>query len=92
VALAVREHAAARKLVVEEFLEELIVRRTRHASRRSRRCPSIATHLCSGRRRPRPVFGTIRSMVRSGMERKTDTKSYIREIQFVELTGKEQIA
>jgi hypothetical protein len=31
-------------------------------------------------------------MVRSGMERKTDVKSYIREIQFVELTGKEQIA
>jgi hypothetical protein len=40
----------------------------------------------------KPVFGTIRSMVRSGMERKTDVKSYIREIQFVELTGKEQIA
>jgi deoxyribodipyrimidine photo-lyase len=40
----------------------------------------------------RPVFWTIRSMVRSGMERKTDVKSYIREIQFVETTGKEQIA
>jgi hypothetical protein len=31
-------------------------------------------------------------MVRSGMERKTDVKAYIREIQFVELTGKEHIA
>ena len=29
----------------------------------------------------RPVFGKIRSMVRSGMERKTDTDSYIREIK-----------
>jgi deoxyribodipyrimidine photo-lyase len=40
----------------------------------------------------KPVFGTIRSMVRSGMERKTDVKAYIREIQLVELTGKERIA
>jgi deoxyribodipyrimidine photo-lyase len=38
----------------------------------------------------RPVFGTIRSMVRSGMERKTDVKSYIREIANVELLGKER--
>jgi deoxyribodipyrimidine photo-lyase len=38
----------------------------------------------------RPVFGTIRSMVRSGMERKTDVKSYIREIAYVELLGKER--
>ena len=37
----------------------------------------------------RPVFGTIRSMVRSGMERKTDVKSYIREIEYLDLTGKE---
>jgi deoxyribodipyrimidine photo-lyase len=37
----------------------------------------------------RPIFGTIRSMVRSGMERKTDTGAYIREIQYVERTGKE---
>ncbi|MDE3167046.1 MAG: deoxyribodipyrimidine photolyase [Acidobacteriota bacterium] len=37
----------------------------------------------------RPVFGTIRSMVRSGMERKTDTRAYIREIGFLERTGKE---
>lgn len=37
----------------------------------------------------RPVFGTIRSMVRSGMERKTDTKAYIREIDFLDRTGKE---
>jgi deoxyribodipyrimidine photo-lyase len=38
----------------------------------------------------RPVFGTIRSMVRSGMERKTDVKAYIREIADVELLGKER--
>ena len=38
----------------------------------------------------RPVFGTIRSMVRSGMERKTDVTSYIREIAYVELLGKER--
>lgn len=39
----------------------------------------------------RPVFGTIRSMVRSGMERKTDTAAYIREIEYLERTGKELI-
>jgi len=39
----------------------------------------------------RPVFGTIRSMVRSGMERKTDVESYLQEIQHLELTGKEAI-
>jgi deoxyribodipyrimidine photo-lyase len=38
----------------------------------------------------RPVFGTIRSMVRSGMERKTDVKSYIEEISSLELLGKER--
>ena len=32
----------------------------------------------------RPVFGTIRSMVRSGMERKTDVQAYIQEIADVE--------
>jgi deoxyribodipyrimidine photo-lyase len=37
----------------------------------------------------RAVFGTIRSMVRSGMERKTDVKAYIREIEYVARTGKE---
>ena len=37
----------------------------------------------------RPVFGTIRSMVRSGMERKTDVKSYIREVDYIAATGKE---
>jgi deoxyribodipyrimidine photo-lyase len=38
----------------------------------------------------RPIFGTIRSMVRSGMERKTDTGAYIREIEDLERTGKER--
>jgi len=37
----------------------------------------------------RPVFGTIRSMVRSGMERKTDVAAYLREIEYLERTGKE---
>jgi deoxyribodipyrimidine photo-lyase len=40
----------------------------------------------------RPVYGTIRSMVRSGMERKTDVQAYIREIEYLERTGKELTA
>jgi len=40
----------------------------------------------------RPVFGAIRSMVRSGMERKTDVGAYIREIECLESTGKELMA
>lgn len=39
----------------------------------------------------RPVFGTIRSMVRSGMERKTDVNAYLQEIRYLEQTGKELI-
>ncbi|MEO8597998.1 MAG: deoxyribodipyrimidine photo-lyase [Candidatus Solibacter sp.] len=37
----------------------------------------------------RPVFGAIRSMVRSGMERKTNVGAYVREIGHLECTGKE---
>jgi deoxyribodipyrimidine photo-lyase len=37
----------------------------------------------------RPIYGTIRSMVRSGMERKTNVEAYIREIEYLERTGKE---
>lgn len=37
----------------------------------------------------RPVFGTIRSMVRSGMERKTDVQAYIQEIADVGRRGEE---
>jgi len=40
----------------------------------------------------RAVFGTIRSMVRSGMERKTNVAAYIREIEYLERTGKELMA
>jgi deoxyribodipyrimidine photo-lyase len=40
----------------------------------------------------RPVFGTIRSMVRSGMERKTNVGAYIREIEYLATTGKELMA
>jgi len=37
----------------------------------------------------RPVFGTVRSMTRAGMERKTGVAAYIEEIESLELTGKE---
>jgi deoxyribodipyrimidine photo-lyase len=40
----------------------------------------------------RPIYGTIRSMGRSGMERKTDVDAYIREIEYLERTGKEPTA
>jgi deoxyribodipyrimidine photo-lyase len=37
----------------------------------------------------RPIYGTIRSMMRQGMERKTNVDAYIREIENLERTGKE---
>lgn len=37
----------------------------------------------------RPVFGKIRSMTLGGMERKTDVGAYIKEIDYLERTGKE---
>ncbi len=37
----------------------------------------------------RTIYGTIRCMVRSGMERKSDVKAYLREIEYLERTGKE---
>jgi deoxyribodipyrimidine photo-lyase len=40
----------------------------------------------------RPIYGTIRSMVRAGMERKTNVDAYIREIEYLERTGKELTA
>jgi deoxyribodipyrimidine photo-lyase len=40
----------------------------------------------------RPIYGTIRSMVRSGMERKTDVSAYLKEIEYLERTGKELTA
>jgi len=40
----------------------------------------------------RPVYGTIRSMGRTGMERKTDVDAYLREIEYLERTGKELTA
>ena len=39
----------------------------------------------------RPVFGTVRSMVRAGMERKTDVGAYIQEIRQLQHTGEETI-
>lgn len=40
----------------------------------------------------RPVFGTVRYMGRLGMERKTDVKAYMREIEYLERSGKELAA
>ena len=40
----------------------------------------------------RPIYGTVRSMSRAGMDRKTDTATYIREIAYLERTGKELTA
>lgn len=37
----------------------------------------------------RPVFGTIRYMGFDGMKRKTDVPAYLREIQYLEQTGKD---
>ena len=37
----------------------------------------------------RPIFGMVRWMSREGMQRKTDTKAYLREIEYLERTGKE---
>jgi deoxyribodipyrimidine photo-lyase len=37
----------------------------------------------------RAIYGTIRCMVRSGMDRKTDVKAYLKEIEHLERTGKE---
>lgn len=37
----------------------------------------------------RPVFGMIRYMSGDGMKRKTDTAAYIKEIEYLERTGKE---
>jgi deoxyribodipyrimidine photo-lyase len=40
----------------------------------------------------RPIFGMVRWMSRDGMERKTDVTAYIREIEYLERTGKELTA
>ena len=37
----------------------------------------------------RPIYGTIRSMGRSGMKRKTNVDAYIKEIEHLKRTGKE---
>jgi deoxyribodipyrimidine photo-lyase len=39
----------------------------------------------------RPIFGQIRYMSYDGMKRKTGTDAYIREIEYVERTGKELV-
>lgn len=40
----------------------------------------------------RPIFGMVRWMSRDGMERKTNTRAYLREIEYLERTGKELMA
>jgi deoxyribodipyrimidine photo-lyase len=37
----------------------------------------------------RPIFGMVRSMTRAGMDRKTDTAAYIKEVEYLERTGRE---
>ncbi len=37
----------------------------------------------------RPIFGTMRYMSLEGMKRKTDTNAYIKEIRYLEATGRE---
>jgi deoxyribodipyrimidine photo-lyase len=37
----------------------------------------------------RPIFGMIRSMTRAGMDRKTDTAAYIKEVGYLERTGRD---
>jgi deoxyribodipyrimidine photo-lyase len=37
----------------------------------------------------RPVFGTLRYMSLDGMRRKTDVDAYVREIEYLERTGKD---
>jgi deoxyribodipyrimidine photo-lyase len=39
----------------------------------------------------RPIFGMVRYMARTGMDRKTDVKAYLNEIDCLERTRKEQI-
>jgi deoxyribodipyrimidine photo-lyase len=39
----------------------------------------------------RPVFGMVRWMSRAGMDRKTGVKAYLKEIDYLERTGKELI-
>lgn len=37
----------------------------------------------------RPIYGTMRSMSYDGMRRKTNTEAYVKEIEFLERTGKD---
>jgi deoxyribodipyrimidine photo-lyase len=37
----------------------------------------------------RPIYGTVRSMSRAGMERKTDARSYVRQMESLVSTGEE---
>ncbi len=40
----------------------------------------------------RPIFGKIRSMVRAGMERKTNVDAYLQEISDLQRTGKDSVS
>ena len=95
VALSVREYAAEHKLIADEFLEQLIVRREL-AFNFARFSPSLdsldalpnwarttlAKHAGLHDRpwSERKIFGMARYMNLEGMKRKTDVDAYIREI------------
>ncbi len=75
----------------EEALETMVDLHDRYAL--DGRDPNTYTNIlwCFGLHdRPwfeRPIFGKIRYMARSGMERKTDTAAYLKEIAYMEQTG-----
>jgi deoxyribodipyrimidine photo-lyase len=77
----------------EEALETMIYLHDRYAI--DGRDPNTYTNIlwCFGLHdRPwieRPVFGQIRWMSLDGMKRKTDVDAYLREIAYLESTGKD---
>jgi deoxyribodipyrimidine photo-lyase len=79
----------------QEALETMIHMHDRYAL--DGRDPNTYTNIlwCFGLHdRPwpeRPIYGTIRSMSYDGMRRKTNSEAYIKEIEYLERTGKELI-
>jgi hypothetical protein len=51
--------------------------------------PRPATNSRPPPRTLRPLYGAVRSMARSGMERKTKVAAYLEEIEHLEQTGEE---
>jgi deoxyribodipyrimidine photo-lyase len=79
----------------QEALETMIHMHDRYAL--DGRDPNTYTNIlwCFGLHdRPwpeRPIYGTIRSMSYDGMRRKTNSEAYIKEIEYLERTGKELV-